>query len=143
MPRPPSGSNASSVARSDSRDCSESEEEGSEDYRKGGYHVVNVGEKFKAGRYVIQRKLGWGHFSTVWLAWDYVETVRLDVLFLVFYLWSLSRILTCEFVAKFCSSYWVRVCCAHNESPNHFCMVFDGKKIDLLTISVLSPRGSI
>jgi hypothetical protein len=29
-----------------------------------------VGEKFKQGRYVVLKKLGWGHFSTVWLVLD-------------------------------------------------------------------------
>ena len=46
------------------------EEEDSEDYCKGGYHPVSVGETFKDGRYKVTRKLGWGHFSTVWLARD-------------------------------------------------------------------------
>jgi hypothetical protein len=36
----------------------------------GGYHPVRVGEKFKQGRYVVLKKLGWGHFSTVWLVLD-------------------------------------------------------------------------
>ena len=31
---------------------------------------MNVGETFKDGRYVVTRKLGWGHFSTVWLSRD-------------------------------------------------------------------------
>ncbi|CAI0469596.1 unnamed protein product [Linum tenue] len=47
-----------------------SEDEGTEDYRRGGYHAVRVGDAFKNGRYVVQSKLGWGHFSTVWLGWD-------------------------------------------------------------------------
>ncbi|KAI9785411.1 MAG: serine/threonine protein kinase, CMGC group [Peltula sp. TS41687] len=46
------------------------EEEDSEDYCKGGYHPVTVGETFKNGRYTVTRKLGWGHFSTVWLSRD-------------------------------------------------------------------------
>ncbi|CAN7038243.1 unnamed protein product [Brassica rapa subsp. trilocularis] len=46
------------------------EDEGTEDYRRGGYHAVRVGDTFKNGSYVIQSKLGWGHFSTVWLSWD-------------------------------------------------------------------------
>lgn len=45
-------------------------EEDSEDYCKGGYHPVQVGETYKEGRYVVIRKLGWGHFSTVWLSRD-------------------------------------------------------------------------
>lgn len=47
-----------------------SEDEGTEDYRRGGYHAVRMGDTFKNGCYVVQSKLGWGHFSTVWLAWD-------------------------------------------------------------------------
>ena len=35
----------------------------------GGYHLVQIGDAYNS-RYVIVRKLGWGHFSTVWLAWD-------------------------------------------------------------------------
>lgn len=31
---------------------------------------MRVGERFKEGRYIVQRKLGWGHFSTVWLVSD-------------------------------------------------------------------------
>ncbi|XP_070051208.1 uncharacterized protein [Nicotiana tomentosiformis] len=54
-----------------SDDCtSSSEDEGTDDYRRGGYHAVRIGDAFKGGRYVVQSKLGWGHFSTVWLAWD-------------------------------------------------------------------------
>ncbi|KAK6543333.1 serine/threonine protein kinase, CMGC group [Orbilia ellipsospora] len=46
------------------------DEEDFEDYCKGGYHPVEVGEQFKDGKYTVIRKLGWGHFSTVWLSRD-------------------------------------------------------------------------
>ncbi|KAJ8258300.1 hypothetical protein COCON_G00173120 [Conger conger] len=45
------------------------EQEDPNDYCKGGYHHVKTGDLFN-GRYHVIRKLGWGHFSTVWLAWD-------------------------------------------------------------------------
>ncbi|KAJ1138984.1 hypothetical protein NDU88_005363 [Pleurodeles waltl] len=45
------------------------EQEDPSDYRKGGYHHVKIGDLFN-GRYHVIRKLGWGHFSTVWLSWD-------------------------------------------------------------------------
>ncbi|KAJ1721408.1 serine/threonine protein kinase, CMGC [Coemansia erecta] len=48
----------------------EMDEEDIEDYCKGGYHPVKIGDEFKAKRYKVVRKLGWGHFSTVWLAYD-------------------------------------------------------------------------
>lgn len=53
-----------------------SEDEGSEEYCKGGYHPVRVGDVYKEGRYCVERKLGWGHFSTVWLARDAAEGGR-------------------------------------------------------------------
>ncbi|KAL3828523.1 hypothetical protein ACJIZ3_017325 [Penstemon smallii] len=52
-----------------------SEDEGTEEYRRGGYHAVRIGDSFKHGRYVVQSKLGWGHFSTVWLAWDTQKSI--------------------------------------------------------------------
>ncbi|XP_068639895.1 uncharacterized protein [Aristolochia californica] len=53
-----------------SSSSSEGEDEGTDAYRKGGYHAVRPGDQFSGGRYIAQRKLGWGHFSTVWLAFD-------------------------------------------------------------------------
>ena len=47
----------------------DSEDEGIEDYKEGGYHTVFIGECL-IGRYVVLQKLGWGHFSTVWLCKD-------------------------------------------------------------------------
>lgn len=35
----------------------------------GGYYHVEIGEIF-VDRYQVVKKLGWGHFSTVWLCWD-------------------------------------------------------------------------
>ncbi|GFH28583.1 serine/threonine-protein kinase SRPK, partial [Haematococcus lacustris] len=71
-----------SKARNDSDDydsdaplsqSSDSEDEGIEDYKKGGYHPVNIGETYHAGKYTVLRKLGWGHFSTVWLVINNVD----------------------------------------------------------------------
>ncbi|CAI7827275.1 unnamed protein product [Closterium sp. NIES-53] len=58
---------------SDSDYLSESEDEGTDDYKRGGYHPVKIGDSFRNGRYRVVKKLGWGHFSTVWLAWDETE----------------------------------------------------------------------
>ncbi|CAH8517332.1 unnamed protein product [Schistosoma turkestanicum] len=45
------------------------EQEDPRDYCIGGYHPVKIGQVYNA-RYHVVRKLGWGHFSTVWLCWD-------------------------------------------------------------------------
>lgn len=80
--------------RSDETDYT-SEDEGTEDYRRGGYHAVHVGDTFKNGCYVVQSKLGWGHFSTVWLAWDTQKSVwflsQFEVLFLFFSLLGVRK----------------------------------------------------
>jgi len=71
------------LEKTDIRDSREAEEEEKEeilgsddeeqedpfDYCKGGYHPVKIGDLFY-NRYHVIRKLGWGHFSTVWLCWD-------------------------------------------------------------------------
>lgn len=41
-----------------------------ERYRDGGYHPVQLGDDFSDGRYRVVHKLGWGSYSTVWLAKD-------------------------------------------------------------------------
>ena len=41
-----------------------------EQYRKGGYYLTHLGDRFKGGRYRILHKLGWGAYTTVWLAKD-------------------------------------------------------------------------
>jgi serine/threonine-protein kinase SRPK3 len=46
-----------------------SDAESLNEYTKGGYHPVHVGETFK-NRYRILKKLGWGAFSTVWFSHD-------------------------------------------------------------------------
>lgn len=53
-----------------SSSASEEEDEDMDSYRKGGYHAVRIGDSFANGRFIAQRKLGWGQFSTVWLAYD-------------------------------------------------------------------------
>lgn len=60
---------STSSSREDAAETT-ADEEDSEDYCKGGYHPVTVGENFKDGKYTVVRKLGWGHFSTVWLSKD-------------------------------------------------------------------------
>ena len=45
-------------------------EEGLEQYKVDGYHRVSIGEVYDGGRYTVIKKLGWGHFSTVWLVDD-------------------------------------------------------------------------
>lgn len=47
-----------------------SDDEDSTEYEEGGYLRVQIGDTFKDDRYRVLKKLGWGHFSTVWLCLD-------------------------------------------------------------------------
>lgn len=51
-------------------DVNPENEEDLKDYVPGGYHTCYIGETYKNNKYTLVRKLGWGHFSTVWLARD-------------------------------------------------------------------------
>lgn len=76
-PEPPSRSSAPDPQSDEPQEEEEEEMLGSDDeeqedpndYCKGGYHHVKIGDLFH-DRYHVIRKLGWGHFSTVWLCWD-------------------------------------------------------------------------
>ncbi|XP_037051096.1 SRSF protein kinase 3-like [Bradysia coprophila] len=48
---------------------SDEEQEDASQYCRGGYHPIVIGDVFD-NRYRVVRKLGWGHFSTVWLCRD-------------------------------------------------------------------------
>lgn len=48
------------------------EQENARDYRFGGYKPIVLGEVL-GKRYEVVRKLGFGHFSTVWLCQDIRE----------------------------------------------------------------------
>ncbi|KAK2791339.1 hypothetical protein FQN53_004520 [Emmonsiellopsis sp. PD_33] len=39
-------------------------------YQPGGFHPIRLGDTFHHGQYTILRKLGYGQYSTVWLARD-------------------------------------------------------------------------
>lgn len=67
-----SSSNETIEDEDDQFTSDEEEQEDSQDYCKGGYHPVKIGDLFQS-RYHVTRKLGWGHFSTVWLCWDLVD----------------------------------------------------------------------
>jgi serine/threonine-protein kinase SRPK3 len=52
-------------------------QEGVEDlegYRPDGYHPTCIGDQYLDGRYEVVHKLGYGSYSTVWLAKDHLET---------------------------------------------------------------------
>lgn len=44
-----------------------------EDYRHGGFHPTHLSDRYLDGRYEVVHKLGYGTYSTVWLAKDHVE----------------------------------------------------------------------
>ncbi|PLB48108.1 protein kinase [Aspergillus steynii IBT 23096] len=51
-------------------------------YNSGGFHPITLGDTFNSDQYTILRKLGYGQYSTVWLARDsrYQRFVALKIL---------------------------------------------------------------
>ena len=58
-----------SSSTSDSDASVDDHEESPSEYRQGGYHPACIGDKYN-DKYIIEKKLGFGYFSTVWLASD-------------------------------------------------------------------------
>lgn len=50
-----------------------------QNYRPGGFHPVSLGDTFKDGRYKVHHKLGFGEFSSVWLARDRMSVIPLSI----------------------------------------------------------------
>ena len=68
---PPTPSTLAPAQRSEWRFCPvTAPTEWVEDYRPGKFHPIHFGDRVKNGRYRILRKLGYGAYSTVWLARD-------------------------------------------------------------------------
>lgn len=44
-----------------------------EQYRIGGYHPTLIDDSFQGGRYTVVHKLGYGGYSTIWLARDHQQ----------------------------------------------------------------------
>lgn len=70
----------SSKSSSESSKQDSGEDEGQAGYRVGGYHPVSIGDTI-GHKWKVLQKLGWGHFSTVWLGTpnDGVDKVALKI----------------------------------------------------------------
>ncbi|KAJ7596625.1 kinase-like domain-containing protein [Mycena floridula] len=122
------------------------DEESPADYNAGGYLPVKVNDSFKEGRYRVLRKLGWGHFSTVWLVKDeqlkrhsalkvvksagrYAETARDEIKLL-------SKVASFSpnhpgrsFIVSFLDSF-----CHQGPEASHICIVFEPLGENLLAL---------
>jgi hypothetical protein len=66
-----SSDNSGSELSSESGDNDNDVEE-LEDYHVDGYHPAHIGEIVDS-KYMLLKKLGWGHFSVVWLAFKFSD----------------------------------------------------------------------
>ncbi|CUA76801.1 hypothetical protein RSOLAG22IIIB_02277 [Rhizoctonia solani] len=127
------------------------------DYADGGYLPVHIGDTFKDGRYLIVRKLGWGHFSTVWLAKDktsnrhvaikvvksaktYLTAARDEVGILRF-INSVYKDPGHENIVQFLDSFDHKAEDHKGASPLHVCMVFEPLGASLLTLIRAHRKG--
>lgn len=52
------------------------DDEGDDGYVRGGYHPCKIGDRYgRAREYEVVEKLGWGHFSTVFLAYNHMASL--------------------------------------------------------------------
>ncbi|KAL2371953.1 CMGC/SRPK protein kinase [Blastomyces gilchristii SLH14081] len=123
-----------------------------ENYRKGGFHPVQLGDAFSHGRYRVLHKLGFGGSSTVWLARDELSQrlVSLKILtaersnacpepeILRYLQNNPSHTLGREYILPLHD-------CFHTEGPNgrHTCLVslFAGPSLSQLSESPGQPGG--
>ncbi|CAE6407993.1 unnamed protein product [Rhizoctonia solani] len=149
------GTHSAPTKEMDMRDLDK--EEDLLDYADGGYLPVHIGDTFKDGRYRIVRKLGWGHFSTVWLAKDktsnrhvaikvvksaktYLTAARDEVGILRF-INSVYKDPGHENIVQFLDSFDHK---AENDTgpvPVHVCMVFEPLGASLLTLIKAHRKG--
>lgn len=129
--------------RDDLNGFTSEEEEDEEDYRKGGYHPVQIGNTYNQ-RYKVTKKLGWGHFSTVWLANDlstdknialkivksakhYTEAAKDEISIL-------KKVTTEDPNDEMCVVHLVDSFEHYGPHGNHVCMAFENLGCNLLTV---------
>ncbi|CAE6431226.1 unnamed protein product [Rhizoctonia solani] len=150
-----SGTHSAPTKEMDMRDLDK--EEDLLDYADGGYLPVHIGDTFKEGRYLIVRKLGWGHFSTVWLAKDrtsnrhvaikvvksaktYLSAARDEVGILRF-INSVYKDPGHENIVQFLDAFDHKPEKDTGPSPVHVCMVFEPLGASLLTLIRAHRKG--
>ncbi|KAI8084990.1 kinase-like domain-containing protein [Halteromyces radiatus] len=131
-----------------------SDEEDINDYRQGGYHVVQIGDTFDNDRYIIKAKMGWGYFSTVWLAKDTVlnqhvalKIVKSDPHFCKSALEEIELLEQAQqastvnqqenghqYVAQLLHHFWIDTTTDGNNGEKHVCMVFEVLGENLLSV---------
>ncbi|KAG8683544.1 serine/threonine protein kinase, CMGC group [Ceratobasidium sp. 395] len=127
------------------------------DYADGGYLPVHIGDTFKDGRYCIVRKLGWGHFSTVWLARDKVQnrhvaikvvksaktyvTAARDEVGILRFINSVYKDPGHENIVQFLDTFDHKVEVETGPPPVHICMVFEPLGASLLTLIKAHRKG--
>jgi len=111
------------------------EDEGAEGYKRGGYHPVFIGDSYNHGRYVVVNKVGWGHFSTVWRAYDtrdhryvalkivksapqYTEAAQDEILLM-------ERVTKCDPTNTSCCLHLLNHFLHLGPNGTHVCMVFE------------------
>ncbi|KAG9101315.1 serine/threonine protein kinase, CMGC group [Ceratobasidium sp. 370] len=163
LPIPVPGSSCSSsggfhgapVKEMDMRDLDK--EEDLLDYADGGYLPVHIGDTFKDGRYDVVRKLGWGHFSTVWLAKDKVHnrhvaikvvksaktyvTAARDEVGILRFINSVYKDPGHENIVQFLDSFDHKVEAETGPPAVHICMVFEPLGASLLTLIKAHRKG--
>ncbi|CDW53654.1 Serine:threonine protein kinase spk 1 [Trichuris trichiura] len=136
------------------RDSDNDEQENPREYGKGGYCLVHLGDVLN-NRYYVIRKMGWGHFSTVWLCWDtnmkrfvaskivkcarrYTETAQDEIDLLLCVRHSDANDPKRDRVISLLDTFKIRA-----QGGDHMCMVFEVLGDNLLKLIIRSNYEGI
>lgn len=123
-----------------------------ERYRPGGYHPTHIGDDLNNKRYTISHKLGWGSYSTVWLAQDRIRARLVCLKILAAELGVQPRevqileLLRNGEKAGDTSSHVSRLLDRFtHQGPNgaHSCLVFDVDSVSVSSVAERYPLGRL
>ncbi|KAA6394676.1 MAG: putative CMGC/SRPK protein kinase [Streblomastix strix] len=128
------------------------DDEGESEYRAGGYHPVKIGELLN-NQYLVTRKLGWGHFSTVWYCKDQINNQYVAIK-IVRSSQNYTHAANCEIQLLNDITYGDKLntkCICHMcntftmKGPNgtHVCMVFEPCGVNLFTLLQMYQNDGI
>jgi serine/threonine protein kinase len=102
------------------------------------YCPVAIGNRFKGERYTVKHKLGWGGYSTIWIAWDVVKKTNVALKVLVD---GKTECSVHESIAKVLHETIAQVECSRLLlSTDTFKVSFQGRSHEIVVLPLCGPN---